>query len=257
MSAGAEVHTSRTHPEPVRPASVPRPEVTTATGVRIGRPVPRFTDEELATLDARHTASPASTIIRWAVDTFGSRLCLTSSMQDTVLIDLAVKADPGIEVIFLDTGYHFPETLETAARVQDRYALNLVVPPTPQPLDDQWMDDPDGCCNLRKVAPLERALAGKAAWLSGLRRAETAARANAPVISRDRRGMVKVNPIASWSDADVAGYAADHDLIANPLLSQGYPSIGCWPCTRQVAEGEDPRAGRWTGFAKTECGLHE
>ena len=126
--------------------------------------MPRFTDEELAALDARYTNSPASTIIRWAVDTFGDRLCLTSSMQDTVLIDLAVKADPGIEVIFLDTGYHFPETLETAARVKERYDLNLVVPPAPLPLDDQWMDDPDGCCAARKVAPLERALAGKAAW---------------------------------------------------------------------------------------------
>ena len=254
--SGGTLH--RTHPEPVRPASAPRPAALPGTGVRIAsRRAPRFTDEELAALDARFTNSPASTIIRWAVDTFGDRLCLTSSMQDTVLIDLAVKADPGIEVVFLDTGYHFPETLETAARVKARYDLNLVVPPAPLPLDDQWMDDPDGCCAARKVAPLESALAGKAAWLSGLRRAETAARAGAPVIARDKRGMVKVNPIASWSDADVAGYVQDHDLIANPLLSQGYPSIGCWPCTRQVAEGEDPRAGRWTGFAKTECGLHE
>jgi phosphoadenosine phosphosulfate reductase len=178
-------------------------------------------------------------------------------MQDTVLIDLAVKVDPGIEVVFLDTGYHFPETLATAAQAKERYDLHLVVPPVPLPLDDQWMDDPDGCCAARKVAPLERALAGKAAWLSGLRRGETAARATAPIISRDRRGMVKVNPLATWSDADVAGYAADHGLITNPLLSQGYPSIGCWPCTRQVGEQEDPRAGRWTGFAKTECGLHE
>lgn len=246
-----------THPEPVRPGSAPRPEVTTATGVRIAAAVPRFSDEELAALDARYADSPASTVIRWAVDTFGSRLCLTSSMQDTVLIDLAVKVDPQIEVIFLDTGYHFPETLETAEQVKTRYDLNLVVPPVPLPLDDQWMDDPDGCCQARKVAPLERALAGKAAWLSGLRRDETSARASAPVISRDRRGMVKVNPIASWTDADVAGYVVDHDLIANPLLAEGYPSIGCWPCTRQVTPGEDPRAGRWTGFAKTECGLHE
>lgn len=244
----------RTHPRPVRPPEPPRPPA--ATEVRIAPPAPRLSDDDLAALDARLTHSPATTIIRWAVDTFGGRLCLTSSMQDTVLIDLATRVDPSIEVIFLDTGYHFPETLATAERVRRRYGIDLVVPPAPLPLDDQWMDDPDGCCAARKVAPLERALAGKAAWLSGLRRAETAARATAPVISRDKRGLVKVNPIASWSDQDVAGYAADRDLIANPLLGQGYPSIGCWPCTRQVAPGEDPRAGRWTGFAKTECGLH-
>ena len=258
----AEVHLGttaphRTHPEPLRPPEAPRPERVTTTGVRIAAPVPRFSDDDLAALDRRFDGSPASTIIRWAVDTFGSRLCLTSSMQDTVLIDLAVKVDPGIEVVFLDTGYHFPETLATAAQAKERYDLRLVVPPVPLPLDDQWMDDPDGCCAARKVAPLERALAGKAAWLTGLRRGETAARATAPVIARDRRGMVKVNPLATWSDADVAGYAADHGLITNPLLSQGYPSIGCWPCTRQVGAQEDPRAGRWTGFAKTECGLHE
>ncbi len=213
-------------------------------------------NDELAELTRSFESAPASTVVRWAVDRYSPHLSLLASMTDAVLIDIAVKVDRSIEVVFIDTGHHFPETLETAAQVRARYDLNLVVPPAPLPLDDQWMDDPDGCCAARKVAPLEQALAGKAAWLSGLRRAETAARAEAPVISRDKRGMVKVNPLAAWSDTDVAGYVADHQLIANPLLAQGYPSIGCWPCTRQVAEGEDPRAGRWTGFAKTECGLH-
>ncbi len=225
--------------------------------VAIGTAVPRFDDDELASLNARFETSPASKIIGWASDTFGGRLCLTASMQDTVLIDLAVKVDPGIEVVFLDTGYHFPETLETAEAVRARYDLNLRIITPEVDLDDRWMDDPDGCCGVRKVEPLNRALSTKAAWMSGLRRTESAARTSAPIVSYDRRGLLKVNPIATWGDADVAGYVADHDLIANPLLSQGYPSIGCWPCTRKVTEGEDARAGRWTGFDKTECGLHE
>jgi phosphoadenosine phosphosulfate reductase len=225
--------------------------------VAIGPLGPRFSDEELAELNRRFESLPASAIIRWAVDTFGSRLCLTASMQDTVLIDLAVKVEPTVEVVFLDTGYHFPETLETAEAVRSRYDLNLRVVRPDVELDDRWMEDPDGCCAVRKVEPLNRALAGKAAWLSGLRRDEAETRVSAPIVSRDKRGLVKVNPIATWTDADVAGYVADHELIANPLLAQGYPSIGCWPCTRQVSDGEDPRAGRWTGFTKTECGLHD
>ncbi len=231
----------------------------TATDVPVvvGTPTAKLSDDDLAALNVRFETSPASSIIRWATSTFGGRLCLTASMQDTVLIDLAVKVDPTIEVIFLDTGYHFPETLETAEAVRARYDLNLNIVRPEVDLDDRWMDDPDGCCGVRKVEPLNRALRGKAAWLSGLRRSETAARTSAPIVSRDRRGLVKVNPIATWSDLDVAGYVADHDLIANPLLSQGYPSIGCWPCTRKVNDGEDARAGRWTGFDKSECGLHE
>jgi phosphoadenosine phosphosulfate reductase len=119
------------------------------------------------------------------------------------------------------------------------------------------MDDPDACCAARKVKPLEDVLRRKAAWMSGLRRAESPERADAPIVARDRRGLVKVNPLATWSDLDTSGYVADHDIVMNPLLEQGFPSIGCWPCTRAVAPGEDLRAGRWTGFSKTECGLHE
>lgn len=231
--------------------------IETVTSVRLAPGTHHFSADELAELNKRFEHAPAGTIIRWAHESFGAGLCLTASMQDTVLIDLAVKVDPTIEVVFIDTGYHFPETLATAEAVRARYGLNLNIVSASAPLDDRWLDDPDGCCQVRKVQPLNEALAGKSAWLSGLRRDEAGTRASAPIVSRDRRGLVKVNPLAGWTHDDVAGYAADHDLIANPLLADGFPSIGCWPCTRKVKDGEDARAGRWTGFAKTECGLHD
>lgn len=216
---------------------------------------PSLSDDELAELSASFESAPASKIIRWAVDTFAPHLCLTASMTDAVLIDLAVKADPGIEVVFIDTGYHFPETLQTVEVVRRRYALNLhllTVGRTDPPL---WTRQP-GCCSEAKVAMLDRALIGKKAWLSGLRRAEAATRVDAPIVGRDRRGLVKVNPLANWGDDDIAGYIATNDVPVNPLIAQGYPSIGCLPCTTPVAPGEDPRAGRWRGLDKTECGLH-
>jgi len=123
--------------------------------------------------------------------------------------------------------------------------------------DDLWQTDPDECCAMRKVEPLARALRGKQGWMTGLRRVEAPTRRNAPIVHLDvGRGIVKVNPLASWTDADIAAYKHDHDLLEHPLTSQGYPSIGCWPCTRPVADGEDPRSGRWSGQGKMECGLH-
>jgi phosphoadenosine phosphosulfate reductase len=164
--------------------------------------------------------------------------------------------DPSIEVVFLDTQYHFPETLATVETVRRKYDPRLRVLRPDRPLDDLWRTDTDACCAVRKVAQLDEALAGKRAWLSGLRRADSADRVDTPILDRDRRGLVKVNPLATWSDADIDGYIADHDVPVNPLLGQGYPSVGCWPCTRAVAPGEDRRAGRWSGSDKTECGLH-
>jgi phosphoadenosine phosphosulfate reductase len=128
---------------------------------------------------------------------------------------------------------------------------------TVAPHDEElWKVDPENCCSAVKVGQLDRALAGKAAWMSGLRRAEAATRASAPIVARDLRGLVKVNPIANWSDLDVEGYIADHDIPVNPLLLQGYTSIGCQPCTSLPADPDDPRSGRWAGRGKTECGLH-
>lgn len=219
--------------------------------------LPRAEAEALAAEGARRLEGrPAEDAVAWAVAQFGRRLCLTASMTDAVLIDVATRVEPGIEVIFLDTQYHFRETLETVEVVRRRYHPNLVVQQPAVPLDDLWRTDTDACCAARKVAPLEAALEGKAAWLSGLRRADSAERADAPVVQVDRRGLVKVNPLADWDDDQVAAYIAAHDVPVNPLVAQGFPSVGCWPCTRAVRPGEGPRAGRWSGTGKTECGLH-
>lgn len=219
-------------------------------------PVPRLHDEELRELNAEFERLPAQKIIQWAVDTFSPHLSLTSSMQDAVLVDLATRVDPGIEVVFIDTGYHFPETLLTVEVVRRRYGLNLRMM-TVAPHDEElWKIDPENCCSAVKVGQLDRALAGKAAWMSGLRRTEAATRANAPIVARDLRGLVKVNPIATWTDLDVEGYIADHDVPVNPLLRRGYPSIGCQPCTQPPIDPDDPRSGRWAGRSRTECGLH-
>lgn len=203
--------------------------------------------------------APASRAVAWANERFGDSMVLAASFQDCVLIDLAVQVVPDLEVVFLDTGYHFAETLWYVDQVRRRYDLNLnvVTPAAEVTLDDRWQYDTDGCCAARKVEPLERALRGKQAWLSGLRRTETAARANAPIVSWDiRNGLVKVNPLATWTDLDVQGYVRDRDLPVHPLADRGYVSIGCWPCTMPIDAGADPRDGRWAGSDKTECGLH-
>jgi phosphoadenosine phosphosulfate reductase len=219
---------------------------------------PTFSDEELEQISADLEVRSAGAAVRWAVDTFGAdRLLLTASFQDAVLIDIATKVDPAIEVIFIDTGYHFPETLESVEAVRRRYDLNLRVMHVPEADPPLWQVDPEGCCSAAKVMQLNLALVGKSAWMSGLRRAEASTRADAPIVGRDSRGLVKVNPLATWNDDDVAGYIRDHDIPTHPLLSQGYASIGCAPCTRPVAPGDDPRSGRWFGSEKTECGLHE
>jgi phosphoadenosine phosphosulfate reductase len=216
-----------------------------------------LTDQVLTGLNAQFETASAGDVIAWAVRRFYPQLCLTASMTDAVLIDVATKVEPAIEVVFIDTGYHFPETLETLELVRRRYGLNLrimTVPHVPVPL---WQADPVNCCSDAKVFQLDRALVGKLAWMSGVRRQESLNRRQASIVSRDRRGLVKVNPLANWTDLDVEGYIADHDVPVNPLLARGYPSIGCWPCTRPVQAGEDVRSGRWSGAGKTECGLHD
>jgi phosphoadenosine phosphosulfate reductase len=214
-------------------------------------------EDALFDLNAKFERASAGEVVAWAVERFHPQLCLTASMQDAVLIDVATKVEPSIEVVFIDTGYHFPETLATLELVRRRYGLNLrimTVTPTPVPV---WQSDPVNCCAFSKVEQLERALVGKRAWMSGLRRQEAFSRRSARIVSRDKRGLIKINPLATWTDLDVEGYIADHDVPVNPLLAQGYPSVGCWPCTRPVQEGEDARSGRWAGKTKTECGLHD
>lgn len=204
-------------------------------------------------------------ILAWAFDQFKSRICVAASMADAVVVHLASQVHPGVEVIFLDTGYHFAETLETARRVRRSYPISLrEVRPHQTVVEQDAMfgprlhdRDPDACCTLRKVEPLQRALAPHHAWVTGIRRDETAARREAGVVEWDgNRAIVKVNPIATWSQSQVDRYIAEHDIVVNPLLAAGYPSIGCAPCTRRVGEGGDPRSGRWAGSSKTECGLH-
>jgi phosphoadenosine phosphosulfate reductase len=211
---------------------------------------------ELAHLDREFETAPASKVVRWAVDTFGDGLVLAASFEDIVLIDLATKLAPDIEVVFLDTEAHFPETLTFVDEVRARFDLNLtVIRPGPEAAAH-----PCGsaqCCQFRKVEPLRRALAGKTAWLTSLKRADGPTRADAPIVSWDAAfGLVKVNPLATWTADDIATYLEDRGLPAHPLVAQGYLSIGCAPTTRPVAEGEDVRAGRWTGLDKSECGLH-
>ncbi|MEX2982421.1 phosphoadenylyl-sulfate reductase [Streptomyces sp. C36] len=210
--------------------------------------------------------APALDILRWAADTFGERLCVTSSMEDAVVAHLAARAFPGVDVVFLDTGYHFPETLGTRDAVEAVMDVRVVTITPRHSVAEQDAAygpklhdrDPDRCCALRKVEPLTRGLAGYDAWATGLRRDESPTRAGTPVVGWDaRRGKVKVAPIARWTQDDVDAYVAEHGVLTNPLLMDGYASVGCAPCTRRVREGEDVRAGRWSGRGKTECGLHE
>ncbi|MEU8875571.1 phosphoadenylyl-sulfate reductase [Streptomyces javensis] len=209
--------------------------------------------------------APALDILRWAADTFGSRFCVTSSMEDAVVAHLASRVFPGVDVVFLDTGYHFPETIGTrdaVAAVMDVNVITLTPRRTVAEQDAEYGPrlhdrDPDLCCALRKVRPLEEGLREYDAWATGLRRDESPTRANTPVVGwDDRRRKVKISPIARWTQADVEAYVAEHGVLTNPLLMDGYPSIGCAPCTRRVLEGEDNRSGRWAGSNKTECGLH-
>jgi phosphoadenosine phosphosulfate reductase len=205
------------------------------------------------------------TVLSWAGRAFGRDLAVTAAMGDTVLTHLASRAVPGVHVLFIDTGYHFAETIGTADAVSASYPVRmLTIRPKESVAEHEaargvlHRTDPDACCALRKVAPLNNALRGYRAWATGLRRDESPTRAGTPTVGWDaRRGVVKLAPIAGWTDADVDAYLADHpDVLVNPLLQEGYSSIGCGPCTRAVQPGEGGRAGRWAGRAKTECGLH-
>ena len=207
----------------------------------------------------------AQDVLRWAVDTFGDRFVIASSMGDGLLAHLVSTVASGVDVLFLDTGYHFAETIGTRDAVAQVYDVNVrtVLPLLSVAQQDTahgprlYERDPNACCALRKVEPLARGLAPYTAWASGIRRDETANRRTIGVVEWDaKRSMVKVNPIAAWTQADVDAYVAEHGVLVNPLAYDGYPSIGCAPCTRRVAAGEDPRAGRWAGTTKTECGLH-
>jgi len=239
----------------------------------------RLTEAELRDLAARGAAeldgASATELLRWTEETFGGvngprgwatcNYVVASNMQDAVLVDLAAKVRPGVPVMFLDTGYHFVETIGTRDAIESVYDIRVVnVAPESTVAEqdellgkDLFASNPGECCRLRKVVPLGKALRGYSAWVTGLRRVEAPTRANAPLISFDDAfKLVKINPLAAWSDEDLQDYITEHDVLVNPLVHEGYPSIGCAPCTAKPVEGADPRSGRWQGLAKTECGLH-
>lgn len=203
--------------------------------------------------------------LEWAHANFGAKLSLLSSMGDEVLVHFASESVPGLDVVFLDTGYHFAETLGTRDAYAASRPINLINVLPLQTVAEQNAEygeklhdrDPELCCQLRKVEPMNRALNGYDAWVTGMRRVDAPTRANIGLIEYDdKRDMVKINPLAMWTDEDVQTYTDDHGVLLNPLRESGYHSIGCEPCTRPTAPGEDPRAGRWAGTNKTECGLH-
>ena len=199
----------------------------------------------------------AEVIVEYAWEHFGDSLVLASSFQDCVLIDVVTQIIPQVEVFFLDTQYHFPETIHYLDEVRERYSLNLnIIGPAVEP-NDLWKSDPEACCKVRKVTPLRLALAGKGAWMTGLRRSESPSRATSPVVSLDYiNNLVKFNPLVSWTDEDVELYMERRNLPRHPLINRDFPSVGCWPCTSAISPGEHPRTGRWPELAKLECGLH-
>ena len=211
---------------------------------------------EMDEANARFEGADAADVIAWAHERFADQVVLASSFQDAVLLGLAHKAAPGIEVVFLDTGFHFPETIAYMRRLEKVLELNITVLEPGIPADVEPCGSPN-CCELRKVVPLNKHLEGKAGWITGLKRVDTPERHDAPIVAfDDRRGLVKINPLAAWTDDDIDAYVAEHGLPRHPLNYVGYISIGCAPTTRPVAPGEDPRAGRWFDTDKTECGLH-
>jgi phosphoadenosine phosphosulfate reductase len=225
----------------MRVVNVPDPQITLRPPNETSDPV----------VDARRA-------VRWAAERFGEQLCVTASFGDATLAHVAHAAVPGIQITLLDTGYLFAETEWFADDLRGRFGLNLrILRPAADLERNVWQTDTDACCAARKVEPLARALEGRSAWVTGLRRSDSLSRRAAPLVHDDLlRGVTKINPLAAWTDAHVDAYAGAHGLPSHPLADRGYDSIGCWPCTRPVADGDDPRSGRWADSDKTECGLH-
>ena len=223
-------------------------------------------DDFNATLAADPEREPtADEVAAWAAFHFDGSLAVACSMADAVLPHVVSRFAPGVDVLFLETGYHFSDTIVTRDIVAEDLPITLVnvMPDLTVAEQDEkfgarlYERDPALCCQMRKVEPLARTLPRYEAWVTGVRREEGPTRADTPLVTwDDKNGLVKINPLAAWTFDELLAYASEHQVEVNSLLSDGYPSIGCEPCTRRVEPGEDPRAGRWAGFAKTECGLH-
>lgn len=209
--------------------------------------------------------SNAEEALSWVVRTFGESWIVASSMQDAVLIDLAARAKADAKILFLDTGYHFQETIGVRDALSAAYPdIRIVNVQAKQSVAEQeaefgtlYRTDPDKCCFLRKVLPLQQALAPYDCWVTGVRRADGPTRTDTPIAQwDDRYNLVKVNPLATWTDDQFNDYIAEHGILQNPLVNEGYLSIGCWPCTAKPLPGQGARSGRWIGHSKNECGLH-
>ena len=204
-------------------------------------------------------AMSAEELLRWAHEEFGERLCLTCSWQrqSSALVHMVSDLELGVDVVELDTLVLFPETYATRDRLVEQYGLELKSFRPTDPIDRLWETDPDRCCGIRKVDPLERALSGYDAWITGIRREQSPTRANARKVEwSERYGVWKIQPLVDWDSKRVDAYITVNEIPYNPLHDQGYPSIGCIHCTRPVTAGEDERAGRWAGSNKLECGIH-
>lgn len=229
--------------------------------------------DELPLISQRFELQGPRRILAWAMETYRDKLTMATAFGAEGCILLSMMAqlrdDKGLQVpdIFnLDSGYQFQETLDLKKRIEDQYSISIRFVHAAETVEEWearnggpvYSHDPQSCCHARKVVPLASAVQGFDAWISAIRRDQTAERASQPVIGMESKyeNLVKINPLANWTKAQVWEYASKHNVPTNPLHQQGFPSIGCWPCTRAVAIGEDDRAGRWSGFNRTECGLH-
>ncbi len=232
---------------------------------------PRFSEHDAVRLNRMFRGSSTQEMLEGVIKgSLAGDVAVVSSFgaESVVLLHLLAQVDPSIPVLFLDTGKHFPETLTYRDEVVERLGLTNLVILTPDEAElgekDEtglrWSYDPDGCCEIRKVKPLAKALADYDASFTGRKAFQSSTRANLPrfeLDNSDAQGRLKINPLIDWSAEDIAAYLEEHDLPRHPLVAQGFPSIGCAPCTHKVAEGEDPRSGRWKGWDKTECGIHK
>jgi phosphoadenosine phosphosulfate reductase len=229
---------------------------------------PTVTDEELKLVSDSFEDADPKEVLKWSAETFGSTVAMATGFgaEGCALIDMIAKASPDLRIFYLDTDLLFPETYELKEKIEARYGIRLERRATNISLEEQtikygdrlWENQPDECCRIRKVEPLKRMIDGLDAWITAIRRDQSPARANAGIVERDKKfNIVKINPLATWSAKDVWNYIIKHDVPYNPLHDKGYPSIGCAPCTTPIKIGEDPRAGRWRGKTKTECGLHQ
>jgi phosphoadenosine phosphosulfate reductase len=223
--------------------------------------------DDWASVNERLAGASPGSILEWAVERFYPRLTMATAFgaEGCVLIHLLAEIEPRVRVFNLETGYQFPEALELRDRIANRYGIEVELIRADAAVPEYekqnggplYVSNPDQCCYDRKVVPLRRALVGFEAWITGIRADQSTHRSGAGVVGIDPKfGLVKINPLSSWTRRDVWAFIVTKGVPYNPLHDQGYPSIGCWPCTQKVAAGEDERAGRWAGQAKTECGLH-